>query len=77
MKDECESCFGEPISVYTNSQAVEDGILVPIRDPQALAAGMMTALTADVRAQPPRESLHRFEFEHVIDKYLSLLCPNN
>ena len=30
MKDECESCFGEPISVYTNSQAVEDGILVPV-----------------------------------------------
>ncbi len=30
MKDECESCFGEPISVYTDSQAVEDGFLVPV-----------------------------------------------
>ncbi len=30
MKDECESCFGEPISVYTDSQAVEDGVLVPV-----------------------------------------------
>ncbi len=29
-ENECESCFPEPISVYTDSQAVEDGVLVPV-----------------------------------------------
>ena len=29
-ENECESCYGESISVYTDSQAVEDGVLVPV-----------------------------------------------
>lgn len=53
----------------------EDGILVPLQDPLALAKGIITSLTNKTRAQPAPESLQRFEFQHVIDQYLNLLHP--
>lgn len=55
----------------------EDGILVPIQDPQALAKGIMTTLTTKMKARAEPASLQRFEFHHVVDQYLDLIRSNS
>lgn len=65
-------CRTGPREILRNGQ---DGILVPVGDIAALAEGIRSALTSGTRTSAPSESLQRFEFDHIVDQYLGLLCP--
>jgi len=52
----------------------KDGILVAKNNAQCLADGIVTCLSTKSRAAAAPASLRRFDFDHVVDQYLDLIC---